>query len=121
MAPNLYSEEWNASCAQRPASIRDDALMSPSFFAFNCFVIAFTIAYHAVFITLFVTLRQHQTSAYLKKRDTSAMMFAFFGCLCIVAVGPVRDVVGRQIFPCSATLWLRSLGSALSDDFIRGC
>ena len=110
MPPIEYSAEWNDSCAQRPISVRDDATVNPAYFNFNWFVIVFIPTYYAVSLALFWWVKRSQKSAYLGQRDMLSLLGATFGVICILIVGPIRDNVGRQIFPCPLTLWARIFG-----------
>jgi len=57
-------------------------------------------------------VKRQARSSYIAKRNFIAILFASFGAFCICAVGPIRDIVGRQEYPCAAMMWLRVFGVA---------
>lgn len=109
-SPDIYSEEWNKSCASRPASLRNDSEVSFAYNQFNIFILAFICGYFPIGLVAFWYTKRVIKTAYIAKRNLLTMLCALIGVFCTLAVGPIRDLAGRQNFSCPAMLWLRIFG-----------
>jgi len=64
------------------------------------FLPIFTWSY--VLVSTIFYLKEHRSSSFLKKRQTALILTSSFG-ICILAIFPIREFVGRERFPCVLT------------------
>jgi len=105
MPPVFDSAEWNATCALRPVTLRNDSTVSVAYFGFTWFILLLTMVYVPVSLIAFIILQRKWV--YLKKRSLFAIICAVIGTIAEVCLGPLRDITGRASYPCEAGLWLR--------------
>jgi hypothetical protein len=105
MAPVEFSEEWNLTCALRPATVRNENGIGEPYTAFNWFLIAISSFLLSSTVILYTFAWRRFT--YVRKRSYSGLWFTVIGVILQVCCGPIRDLIGRTIFPCSASLWCR--------------
>lgn len=111
MAAPEYSEEWNATCGQRPATIRIDSEVGAPFLGFSWFLSILTIVIIPPSLLLFAWARTKWP--YIRKRNFSAIILCGIGAIMSAIVGPVRDIMGRETFPCDTAMWIRIFAGKL--------
>jgi len=109
MPPEFNSALWNATCALRPATLRNDSDVAAAYFGFTWFLLIFTMVYVVGSVAFFMSFQQRWV--YLKKRSLFAIICAAAGAIAQVCLGPLRDILGRAEYPCEAALWLRIFAS----------
>jgi len=115
MAP-IYSAEWNATCGQRPASTRITAEVGAPYMGFSWFINILTAIVVPVGLAMFLYGRTQWP--YIRKRNLPAIICCACGVVLSAIAGPVRDVVGREKFPCDLAMWSRIFaGKLIREDF----
>jgi hypothetical protein len=115
--PEVYSAEWNASCALRPATARIEALVTVAYINLNLFFLIFCVIYYSVGITAFWYVRSRTRLSYLRKRSLVALALATLGTFWVLVPSVIRDLYGRTIFPCYIAMWSRVIASKLKTFF----
>ena len=89
-------------------------MVSPAYFQFNYFLIAFVAVYYPIGLVAFWYSKRQIRTSYLAKRSFLPLVLSTIGVYCMLGCGPIRDVTGRDKFPCALSMWLRLIAGKSS-------
>lgn len=111
---HLYNTYWRGmnediECSLARRSYRNDSLVHGTpYMDFSIFLLAWTFAFFFASVVIIITLKQCTT---LDMKISWLRIFCFdFATLCFIIVGPIRDLIGYEVFICDFELWARTFG-----------
>ncbi|KAH9252211.1 hypothetical protein BASA81_009803 [Batrachochytrium salamandrivorans] len=97
-----------APCAQGRRSFRDDAAAAGSaYLAVSAALLAWTLVFFLASDLALLALRRLRPEL-AARTSWPRILLLDLACLCSLAVGPVRDLVGYEVFVCDWELWART-------------